>query len=142
VGDKMTLRAGMCVLALCFTATPLLADEVLYCTDTDATGFKWDKNGAAAHLMFVEERFTVKIISEDQRLITPSIGDTAGRGEGYQCSRPLPHALSDRIECHDPTGGEVWVFFKNTYTRAFLAGPPAGGSDQNIWMAYGTCTKF
>jgi hypothetical protein len=35
-----------------------------------------------------------------------------------------------------------WIFYKTSYTRAFLGGPPTGGRDRNILVAYGTCAKF
>lgn len=121
------------MMALCIMATSVLADEVLYCTDTDATGFGWDKNGnATPPRRFKLERFTISVKSDDQRVLAT--------GELLFCKRSLVN--EDRIICDIVNGGWVWVFFKNTYSRAFLAGPPAGGGDPNIWIAYGTCTKF
>ena len=130
------------VMALCFTVSPLLADEVLYCTDTDATGFKWDKNGAVSPRHFVEERFTVKIVSDSLRLITPSAGDAAGMSLELSCARPLPYGMPDRTVCNNQLSEEMWVFFRNTYTRSYLFFAPPAGGDQNILVAYGTCTKF
>src|SRR5262245_60014154 len=88
-------------LYLNLTASPVLAEEVLYCVDTQAVGFVWD-NGNVRRRAFTQER----------------------------------------IICAESTSFEPWAFYRNTYTRAFLAGPPAGGTDPNTWIAYGTCTKF
>ena len=39
----MTRYVGNMVMALCISATsPVLAEEVLYCTDTQVVGFSWD----------------------------------------------------------------------------------------------------
>jgi hypothetical protein len=139
-GDTMKFRAGVFgILLLCFTVSPLLADEVLYCTDTASTGFKWDKEGDAARpTRFELQRFTIKVISDTQRTITPMIGDTAGNPFSYSCI-----TIKGRMECEFGGAGSVpWTFHGNTYVRAFLAGPPIGGGDPNIYIAYGTCTKF
>ena len=43
----------MTALGLFFTASPVLADEVLYCVDTTgAVGFAWGKNGDAKSSKF------------------------------------------------------------------------------------------
>jgi hypothetical protein len=139
----MTVRLGIFVAtALCLTASSVLADEVLYCTDTDATGFEWDAKGNVSQRSFVLERFTVTVTSDTERVITPRIGGSAGTALWFGCTHPLPSMLADRIVCDVAGGGEQWMFFHNTYTRTFLAGPPAGGIDPNIWIAYGNCTKF
>ncbi len=86
----MILRQGIvAMMALCFTASSVLADEVLYCTDSDATGFKWDKDGAAhSHsgrpTRFTVERYTIKVVSETERIITRMVGDTAGSSNSVQ----------------------------------------------------------
>ena len=137
----MILRLGIFgMMVLCFTATSVLADEVLYCTDTAAAGFQWGKNTAASPRQgpFNEERYTIKVVTETERIITRMVGDTAGKSTQYECSQyPDGH-----IGCRDILGVLPWVFYKNTYARALLAGPPAGGEDPNIYLAYGTCTKF
>ena len=61
-----------------------------------------------------------------------------GEAERYTC-KPTGR---ERIACDDGSGVSPWVFYRGTYTRAYLGGPPAGGLDPNIWMAYGTCTGF
>lgn len=138
---KMIRHCIFGVMALCVTASPLLADD-LYCTDTDANGFKWDKSGAVRSKLFVEERFTVKIISDRLLLITRRTGELAGKSSGFSCTHPF-ELMPDRIACNDTVGGEMWVFFRTTYVHTFLAGPPAGGADPNIFVSYGTCTtKF
>lgn len=142
-GDTMKFKAGVFgIMVLFFTASSVLADEVLYCSDTDATGFAWDKEGnATPPRSFTPDRIKVTVKSDDTRLITPRTGESASESLMlFSCRRSL--VITDRITCVETFGGEMWVFFKNTYTRAFLAGPPAGGRNPHIWMAYGTCTKF
>jgi len=46
------------------------------------------------------------------------------------------------LACDDEVAGAPWIFYRNTYTRGFLVGPPGGGDDRNIYIAYGTCTQF
>jgi hypothetical protein len=138
----MTIRAGIFVImTLCFAASPLLADEVLYCTDTAATGFKWDKSGVASAkpTLFNELRFIIKVVSDRERIIAPMIGDTAGISSSYACVTSFE---TTECEWNGGAGAEPWIFHGNTYTHAFLAGPPAGGGDPNIYLSYGTCTKF
>ena len=57
-----------------FGASPGLADEVLYCADTEVVGFKWDGNGQASTEHFNAERYTVEIgpatdLLENERVI-------------------------------------------------------------------------
>jgi hypothetical protein len=118
------------MMALCITATSVLADEVLYCTDTAETGFQWDKNGATRHGLFKGERFTIKVISETERSIARMVGITEALPyvcHGLPWQKPPPR--DGPITCVDISGDEPWVFYKNNYVRAFLAGPPAGGGD-------------
>jgi hypothetical protein len=129
-------------IALCLTASPVLAEEVLYCVDNQAVGFKWDEAGTVRTGSFTVERYTVKLLSDTQRIITRMVGDTAGESTSYTCRRPYPHAQKERITCDDGSGTEPWLFNRNKYTRVFLAGPPVGGTDPNIMVVYGTCTKF
>jgi hypothetical protein len=127
-------------MVLCFfTASPVLAEEVLYCVDTAVAGFKWDKSGQASVAEFKPGRFTIKIVSVTERIVTPMEGDIAGRSRPIACSGPSPFG---ETACDDEDYGRPWLFYRNTYTRAFLSGPPAGGDDPNIWIAYGICTKF
>jgi len=48
------------LLALCFLASPVLAEEVLHCIDTENTGFHWE-GGHASKTNFELSRFFVKI---------------------------------------------------------------------------------
>jgi hypothetical protein len=120
-----------------------MAQQVLYCVDTDTTGFVWDKEGKARRNTFALERYTVKVLSDSKRLITRT-GDPRGDAE-YTCKQPYPRAQPEWIECDYSSGGnEPWLFYRNRYTRAYLAGgsPTNSPLDPNIWIAYGTCTGF
>jgi hypothetical protein len=120
-------------------ATAANAEEVLLCVDTDATGFVW-RNGQAKQALLKTERYTVKALSETERVITRMEGDTAGSALQYLCM-PSPLEPRDAIACTDlPFHGEPWVFKGMAYTRAILAGGPIG-YDPNIAVAYGMCTR-
>jgi hypothetical protein len=67
------------------SASPAMAQQVLYCVDTQAVGFIWDKPDQARPAAFKEERYTVKVLSETDRIITRMVGDTAGQQEMYTC---------------------------------------------------------
>jgi hypothetical protein len=148
-----------------FMASPVLAEEVLHCVDTQVVGFVWDKPpgtrttrgtwrrqarpGPARRRERAEavregepERYTIKIVSGAERIITRTVGDTAGSSHVYKCKQSSPLTSPEDLACDEGTGMAPWVFHRNTYTRAFLYGPPAGGGDPNIYIAYGTCTKF
>jgi len=127
--------------ALCLAASPVMAEDVLYCTDTEVVGFGWDKAGKVSRGKFDTTRFTIKVVSSTERIIAQMEGDTAGSQSKYGC-RSATVNKEERLSCSDMLGQEPWVFYRNTYTCAFLAGPPAGGGDPNILVAYGTCTKF
>jgi hypothetical protein len=129
------------LMALCICmASPVQAEEVLYCVDMDATGFLWDKDNHASQRNFKLERHTIKVMSDTERLIQRMEGDTAGKTRRYKCRRT--YGPPESTACDDGLGDNPWVFYQTTYVRAFLAGPPAGGWDSNITVAYGTCTKF
>jgi hypothetical protein len=125
---------------LLFTASPVLAEEVLYCTDTAVVGFVWNDRGEAKSSSFDEQRNTIEVVSETERVITRMTGDIAGSTRKYECSLDS----DGTIACQETLSGAwAWRFYRNTCTRAFLAGPPAGKvTDPNIMIAYGTCTKF
>jgi hypothetical protein len=138
----MTLRAGIFgVMALCFTVSPLLADEVLYCVDAASTGFIMDKIGAIPRPTgFTAERFTVKVVTDTERIISRMAGDAAGSFRPYKCHAPYH---DDRISCDDGFGDVPWFFYRSSYTRAYLSASLGGGpGDPNLVVAYGTCTKF
>ena len=90
--------------------TPVLAEEVLHCADTNYAGFKWDKKGEASPLLtFPLQRFTIKVgptqsypfISDNERLITRTTegmsvvcrsytGAATGIKESFACFRSPP----------------------------------------------------
>jgi hypothetical protein len=41
----------------------VLAEEVLYCVDKAAIGFKWNRNGEASRAQFEPNRYTIKVVS-------------------------------------------------------------------------------
>jgi hypothetical protein len=133
--------AAHLTIALCLAVSPVLAQQVLYCVDTAATGFRWDKDGKVRQATFENDRFTVQVLSDNERIITPMTGEIAGKSKRYTCTRPYS-GVQERLVCDDGYDDEPWVFFRNTYTHAFTSGPPAGGTDVNIFVTYGTCTKF
>ena len=130
------------VLIAMLIAVPAWAEEVLYCTETDFMSEGVARKGKRA-------TFIVKVISETERTITNSTGDTKGRALRYKCRRPfatlsssdneVDRAMSRRIVCGSGSGKAPWVFHDGTFARTSLAGPPAG--DPNIGIPYGTCVK-
>jgi hypothetical protein len=52
--------------------------------------------------------------------------------------------LRAALICGDDLGMLPWAFSQNnTYSHAFLPGPPTNGqNDLNIWIAHGACTRF
>ena len=129
------------------------AEEVLYCMEKDSTGFYWNKRATEGERTgFKLSRYIVNIISETKRTITPTAGDEKGSSRGYSCRRPDAwrsssydeklRNLSRRIECSTDWAGPTWIFHDDTFVRAFLSGPPAGGADPKIVISYGTCAKF
>jgi hypothetical protein len=154
----MTKRLFLAItLSLFQTTAPVLADQVLYCIDTNSAGFIWDKSGAAALRRFHLDRFTVKLEPATGLKQVRTLTQTTGGGDSrrYDCSMNLmtsevdsqgiPLSSKSPVACNDVAGAEPWVFFPdNTYTQAFLlGGPPSGGGhDPNIWISYGVCTPF
>src|SRR6516225_4454760 len=86
-GQMMILRTAMLGAMVLCSASLAMADEVLYCTDTDGIGFKWDNTGKVSSGKFNQDRFTVKVISDTQRVIARMVGDTAGTSSLYTCAR-------------------------------------------------------
>ncbi len=127
-------------------AAPAWAEEVLYCTETKKTGFLWDKGSIEGkRTNFKPDRYIVKIISETERVITPSTGDITGDSLKYTCRRPwLTLRLRKQIVCDDEDGlgYQPWIFYDNTFMRALLTGLPTGGGDPNATISYGTCVKY
>jgi len=138
----MIVRTALLGAMVLCTTSLAMAEEVLYCVETDAAGFKWDNQGHATHTTFLPARYIIKITSQTERIITPMTGDVAGISDQYECKSVVSD--KDQITCRDVIGGLApWIFYHNTtFARGFLFGPPAGGTDPNIMISYGTCTKF
>ena len=157
VGQRRALPHVIVLLALCFLASPVLAEEVLHCIDTENTGFHWE-GGHASKTNFELSRFFVKIgpaegairlLSENDRLITQaSEGVLQHKSAEYRCEKI---SGMGSIVCNDKAAnGMPWLFGSNGhYVRAYLLGGPGGPRDPktfpldpNIFIAYGICTKF
>lgn len=119
-----------------FLASPAWAEEILYCSDTDKNGYFWDKDGNAKRTGFNPKRFTVKVISETKRVISED-----GYESEYTCDKKL-----GAYHCRETNGFNMSpiIFGPKGFTRAYLLGTPLGVGifDPNIYVAYGTCTKF
>jgi hypothetical protein len=124
------------LIGLCFSVSQVLGEERLYCRDTAAIGFYWDINHKASPTDFAQELFTIKVVSEHERYIT----DQKGVPVPYSCRSPA--VQQNQIFCENAVSGMPWTFSGQTYARSFLLGPPAGGTDLKIGVAYGSCTKF
>jgi DNA invertase Pin-like site-specific DNA recombinase len=133
---KMRTLINLFAGAVLFLASAALADEpaVLSCTDAAATGFKWQKNSKEPDAVrFEPDRFTVRIISDEERVITRTTRDTPGEPLKFLCQRPFRPLVS----CTKTFGTEQWVFEGNGYSRSYPS-----SLEKNIAVAYGTCTKF
>jgi hypothetical protein len=115
-------------VVLAFGNAQAAEEKVLYCTDTDVTGFKWI-NGNVKSTLFEQARFVVKVHENGDRTIGKNL---------YKC-KSAPRSI---FTCADASVAiDPWLFQGNNYTRANLFGDTVGG-DPNIWVAYGTCTDF
>jgi hypothetical protein len=126
-------------MVLFLSASQLLAEELLYCADTAIVGFMWDRKGEAKSTEFNRERHSVKVVSDSERLITRiQAGPTGKNSDQFKCNQD-----DNLVTCQGILPINVWQFYSDAYTRAYLyGGPPASGRNPNIWIAYGTCTKF
>jgi len=115
IGSRASLVVALMTLCIC-TASLALAEDVLYCVDTDLTGFKWDNKGSVRTANFVAQRYTVKVVSDTERLITRMLGDTAGSTDRYHCEQP---DAVDReiIACRGIWSFDRPWFFIGTRTR-------------------------
>jgi AAA domain len=125
-----------------YMASSALADDVLYCSDTGSIGFYWTQGEGGQQprqQVFNSLHFTIKVFADGHRTITATNGDTAGMAAPYFC-----HPEGSTTACElDGSNSLPWIFYKTSYTRASLGGgPPTGGKDRNIYVAYGTCAKF
>ena len=50
-------------------------------------------------------------------------------------------SLSRRIVCDNGRADPTLIFHDDTFVRALLSGPPAGGADPKIVISYGTCAE-
>ena len=144
-GQRRALPHVIVLLALSFPSTPVFAEEVLHCVDTENTGFRWG-GGHASKTDFILSQFIVKIgpsegthrlVSENERLIAQVTGlEVQGWLDVYHCEK-----YDDKsVVCNTSSKTRPWFFGDNGhYVQAFLAGGP--GFDPNISIAYGICTK-
>ena len=153
------MRAVLLVAALVALAGSVLAEErVLHCADTKSAGFLWEEGQTEGqNTQFKPMRYIVKVkvlISEDrplrfraekeERIITPTVGDSAGIPSAFYCKKPYSHSLPELLVCNELGGIDQWVFNENRYVRANMFGTPlaAKHADPNIIISYGTCTGF
>jgi len=137
------MRAALLVAALVALAGSALAEErVLYCTETDSAGFKWEEGQTEGRVTrFIANRYIVRVLSETTRVITPTTGPEKGSPDGLTCSTPLPSVFPERFWCISRLGTAPWLFNGNNFVHAFMLGTPVAG-DPSIWVSYGTCTEF
>jgi hypothetical protein len=111
------------------------AEKVFFCTDQNAGGLKWAKNGAVKVAKFVKDRFTLKVLSAKKRQVKFA---TSTRTLEFNCRLTPIHTVS----CIDAgVGAKLFYFNGLNYTYASIYGTPVGG-DPNIVVSHGTCTKF
>jgi len=125
--------AAIAAIALCI-ASPSLAEEVLYCTDTDVSGFVFETSTKTEKFSSSEDRFTVKVISKTKREIQMS---GSRHGVPYVCNK---RSLDNSFYCNIPYDRyatvKPFLFYDNRkYRRSVL-------DVFRIYIAYGTCTKF
>ena len=94
----MILRTAMLSVMVICTTSLAMAEEVLYCVETDVAGFAWDNQGHVTHRTFDPARFTIKITSETERIITQTTGDTAGSSNQYECKPVFPIRIKSHVE--------------------------------------------
>jgi len=137
------MRAVLLVVVLVALSQTALAEErVLYCTETDSTGFKWEAGQTEGqNTDFKKDRYIVEVLSEEKRTFTQTTGDVTGVTVTLACRKAYPAQEPDLLTCNTPCGMEPWLFQGNTFVYAFLYGTPVGG-DPNIIISYGTCTEF
>jgi len=125
------------LVAIFLFSTSVMAEEVLYCTDTAANGFRFNKDGNAKATQFKPSRFTVKVLSENKRLI-----------QSDDWPEPIPYTCFKRVDvlsCVHPDGVafDPINFGINGYTRARLLSRPIFDlAVPDMYVAYGTCSKF
>ena len=151
------MRTVVLVASLVVLAWPAWAEErVLHCADTKSAGFLWEEGQTEGKItQFKPKRYIVRVkvlTSEDrplrfrdekeERIITPTIGDTAGEPETFYCKKPKH--LPELLVCNEWNGIGQWVFNGNRYVRAYMFGTPLAAklADPNIVISYGTCTGF
>src|SRR5215831_18275852 len=134
VGQRRALPHVIVLLALCFLASPVLAEEVLHCVDTENTGFHWE-GGHASKTNFVLSRFFVKIgpaegairlLSENDRLITQtSEGVLQYKSAEYRCEKSWVW-VALYATTRQPTGCRGYLeTMATTSERIYWEDPPA-----------------
>ena len=136
------MRAVLLVVVLVTLSQTALAEErVLYCTETDNTGFVWQEGQTEGEpTLFKKNRFIVTVLSEEKRTVTRD--DGLGFTKVLTCRKPFPPIDPDLLTCDDVFSVAPWLFNGNKFVRVFLHGPPVGGLDRVITISYGTCTEF
>jgi hypothetical protein len=124
-------------LLLCLATAPVLADQVLYCVDTDVAGFIWDKSGAASLRKFTTSRYIVKMEPateyglKQSRVITDTTWGVLGHSLQYKSRANLlgpsdvagiPDISLSPLVCDEPTGTEYFFRATHTHTPSFKEG--------------------
>ncbi len=70
------MRAVLLVVVLMALSQTALAEErVLYCTETDNTGFVWQEGQTEGQVtLFKKARYVIKVLSETERTVTKTTG--------------------------------------------------------------------
>ena len=117
----------------------LSEDEVLYCTETDATGFNTnDDNTGLEPIMWIPERFTMKVNFKEVTLETDF--------DYHRTNYPFCELMSvdgDVIQCMGILNANI-TFSKKymTFTSSKAHGHIFNGDFGPLYFAYGECEKF
>jgi hypothetical protein len=129
---KLILTVAAIVMTL---GGPAWAEETLFCVDTDANGFEW-KDGKNKRTGYTPQRFTVRVVSKTERWIKFSPMPKAIR---YNCR----HRVAGTFYCNLSSNTAILpiIFEGNRFERVKNGGEHVGGYG-DLYVAYGTCTKF
>jgi hypothetical protein len=116
-------------VALAIGTAQAAEEKILYCVDTASSGFSW-KNGTEETANFKPIRNVVKVHANGDRTIGENV---------FNCTRLWP-SIPGPLECVDR--GEIWHFTGNNFTRAYVVVVFPPTRDDNLYVAYGTCTDF
>ena len=132
------MKTFLVILVLLFSSSVFAYEEMYYCSDIEAGGFH--NRGSGYELLSVTlKKFKIKIDFSKKTIDSKNLGMEKGKVTEAKCQTNI---IGEILTCSSAYGE---MFTINTKTFKYAYASIFGnltGSDDTMWVSYGTCEEF